>query len=76
MSRPVPDGGRKRRGRRPVFDREQVARIVFEQMDYHGEFDPSDPQWRAQADLERAVMGRLGSDPGREHGSRIDKKAA
>jgi hypothetical protein len=63
VSRPVPDGGRKRRGRRPVYDREQLTRIVFELMNHHGEFDPSDPQWRAQADLEAAVMERLGSIP-------------
>ena len=63
VSRPVPDGGRKRRGRRPVFDREQVARIVFDKMDHHGEFASSDLQWRSQADLERAVMEELGQIP-------------
>ena len=62
VSRPVRRRS-ERRGRRPVYDREQVARIVFEQMDYHGEFAPSDLQWRAQADLERAVMEGLGSNP-------------
>jgi hypothetical protein len=63
VSRPVPDGGRKRRGRRPQYDREQIARIVLELMTHHGEFDPSDPQWRRQADLETEVMVRLGSVP-------------
>jgi hypothetical protein len=63
VSGPVPDGGRKRSGRRPMYDREQITRIVFEQMNLHGEFYPSDPEWRAQADLERAVMERLGSNP-------------
>jgi hypothetical protein len=62
-SGPVPDGGRKRRGRRPQYDREQIERIVFELMTHHGEFDPSDPQWRRQADLETEVMVRLGSVP-------------
>ena len=46
-----------------MFDREQVARIVFEKMDHHGEFASSDLQWRSQADLERAVMEELGWIP-------------
>jgi hypothetical protein len=32
-------------------------------MDHHGEFDPGDSEWRAQADLERAVMEELGWIP-------------
>ena len=63
MSGPVPDGVRKRSGRGRVYDREKVTRIVFEKMDHHGEFDPGDQEWRAQADLERAVMEGLGSNP-------------
>jgi hypothetical protein len=63
VSGPVPDGGRKRKGRRRVYDREKVARTVFEQMDYHGEFDSGDPEWRVQADLERVVIEVLGSNP-------------
>jgi hypothetical protein len=52
-----------RRGPKRRYDPGLARQIVFEQMDHHGEFDPSDPQWRAQADLERAVMERLGSNP-------------
>ena len=37
--------------------------IVSEQMENHGEFYSGDLEWRGQADLERAVMERLGSNP-------------
>ena len=59
-----------------MYDREQVTRIVFERMDHHGEFDPSDLQWRAQADLERAVMEELGSIPAESTVRSLMKKAA
>ena len=66
--------GRKRRGRTPEYDQEQVKNIVFELMTHHGEFYPSDPQWRTQADLERAVMGRLESTPAESTVRRLIKK--
>jgi hypothetical protein len=74
VSGPVPDGGRKRSGQRPVYDREQITRIVFELMNHHGEFDASDPEWRAQADLERAVTETLGSNPAESTVRRLIKK--
>ena len=51
------------RGPKPRYDRGLVHQIVFEQMENHGEFYSGDLEWRGQADLERAVMERLGSNP-------------
>jgi hypothetical protein len=50
----------KRRGKKPIYDRARIQEIVFEKMDYHGEFDAADPDWKCQADLERAVLAELG----------------
>jgi hypothetical protein len=50
----------KRRGKKPIYDRACIQEIVFEKMDYHGEFDVADPDWKCQADLERAVLAELG----------------
>jgi hypothetical protein len=46
----------KRQGRMPKYDRQFIREKVFELMDHHGDFLESDPEWRCQADLERAVI--------------------
>jgi hypothetical protein len=56
---PQHEGNRKGRGRRRRYDREQIKNFVFELMDHHGEFVAEDPEWRSQADLERAVLEKL-----------------
>ena len=53
----------KRRGRKPMYDRARIREIVFEKMDHHGEFIPTDAEWRYQADLERAVSAELDDVP-------------
>jgi hypothetical protein len=55
-----------RRGPKPRYDRGLVRQIVFQQMDHHGDFSQDDPEWRAQADLERTVQKEFesrGYDP-------------
>ncbi len=52
-------GRAKRRGTNPTYDRERIREIVFELMDYHGEFDRADPEWRRKSDLERAGLDAL-----------------
>ena len=49
-------------GRKPKYNRERIQALVFEKMNYHDEFDPVDPEWRFQADLERAVLAQLGEE--------------
>ena len=53
----------RRPGRKPQYDRARIREIVFEKMDHHGEFDPTDAEWRHQADLERAVSAELDDAP-------------
>jgi hypothetical protein len=50
----------KRRGKKPIYDRVRIQKIVSEKMDYHGEFDVADRDWKSKADLERAVLAELG----------------
>jgi hypothetical protein len=45
---------RKSVGRPRIYNRERIRKLVFEKMDYHDEFCPDDPEWKSQADLERA----------------------
>jgi len=49
--------GRKpnKSGRKPKYSREQIREFVFEKMNYHGPFDLSDPEWRVEADLVKAL---------------------
>jgi hypothetical protein len=42
-------------GRKPKYSREEVRDFVFEKMNYHGSFDLSDPEWRVEADLVKAL---------------------
>jgi hypothetical protein len=42
-------------GRKPKYSREQIRDFVFEKMEYHGPFDLSDPEWRVEADLVKAL---------------------
>jgi hypothetical protein len=46
-------------GRKRSYDRARVRSLVFEKMDYHGEFAPEDDEWKSQADLERAISDEL-----------------
>jgi hypothetical protein len=48
---------RKRKGRKPQYDWEDVELFVKSQLDARGDFDDSDQvaDWRCQADLERSV---------------------
>jgi hypothetical protein len=46
---------KRRRGRRPAIDWTKVEKKIFQLMDYHSEFDPSEPEWDCQARLEAAV---------------------
>jgi hypothetical protein len=50
---------RGRRGPKPRYDREFIRRLVCELMDRHRDFSESNSKWRAQADLERAVIEAL-----------------
>jgi hypothetical protein len=58
-------------GPKPKWDPEAIKAFVFERMDYHGDFSPDDPAWRAIADLEREIQERFsghdGAGPG--HGT-------
>ena len=45
-------GGKQGRGRKPVYDREFVRKLVFDLMEEHGEFFAGDKDWRSKADLE------------------------
>lgn len=50
-----PAGDGVRRGAKPKFDWDIIESEALRLMDFHGDFDPSDPEWRVQADLERAL---------------------
>jgi hypothetical protein len=52
----------KRRGKPPIYDRPRIREIVFEKMEDNGEFLLADPEWRVEADLERAVLAELARD--------------
>jgi hypothetical protein len=56
----------ERRGRKPVYDRAFVRKLVFELMDYHGDFLAGDPNWQSKANLERAMQAKLEDKFGRE----------
>lgn len=44
-----------KQGRPPGYDWEDIKAEVFRLMDHHGNFDPSDPKWNAQARLEEQI---------------------
>lgn len=46
---------KNKRGRPPAFDWMAIRNRCFELFDHHGDFDPSDGQWNAQARLEEAL---------------------
>jgi hypothetical protein len=47
---------RQKPGPKPDFDWEMIGAKCYDLMDYHGEFDTSDPEWDCQARLEEALM--------------------
>jgi hypothetical protein len=47
------------RGRKPSYSRASFRKWVFDLMDYHDEFSLDDPEWKSQADLERAVADKF-----------------
>jgi hypothetical protein len=47
------------RGRKPSYGRASIRKWVFDLMDHHGEFYPDDPDWKSQADLERAILDKF-----------------
>jgi hypothetical protein len=53
------DGAHPRRGRKPLYNRARIRELVFEKMDHHGDLSPDDPEWKSQADLERAIADEL-----------------
>jgi hypothetical protein len=56
IARNVPGRDVHVRGRKPAYHRPSVRKWVFDLMDHHGEFSLDDPQWKSQADLERAIL--------------------
>ena len=59
IARSVPGRDVHVRGRKPSYDRASIRKWVFGLMDYHGEFSLDDPEWKSQADLERAILERF-----------------
>jgi hypothetical protein len=59
IARSVPGRDVHVRGRKPSYDRAPIRKWVFELMGYHGEFSLDDPEWKSQADLERAILDRF-----------------
>jgi hypothetical protein len=59
-SQPAP-----KRGRKNAIDWDSVVRpFVFEQLDYHGWPDASDPEWNSQAAVEKAVTEHINGAAG------------
>jgi hypothetical protein len=55
-----PYSGQNKRGPKPKYSPERIRAFVFEKMDYHGEFDPTDSEWRHEADLVEALTEEFG----------------
>ncbi len=53
------DVPRRSSGRKRLYDRTRIQTLVFDKMDYHGDFSPDDPEWKSQAALERAIADEL-----------------
>jgi hypothetical protein len=51
-----PDKKPSKSGRKPKYPPEQIRDFVFNKMDHNGEFYLGDPNWRAEADLVRALL--------------------
>jgi hypothetical protein len=49
----------KRKGRKPEFD-QLIKYELAKLFEYHGDLQDDDPEWRVQADVERAVRQKLG----------------
>jgi hypothetical protein len=47
------------RGRKPSYPRASIRKWVFELMGHHDEFSLDDPEWKSQADLERAILHKF-----------------
>jgi hypothetical protein len=57
---PGGDGAHSRPlGRKRLYDRARIQKLVFKNMNYHDEFSSDDPEWKSQADLERAIADEL-----------------
>ena len=50
-----PKSRKGKRGRRTAIDWTKADEKIFELMDYHGEFHPSEPEWDCQARLEAEI---------------------
>jgi hypothetical protein len=59
IARSVPGRDVHVRGRKPSYDRASIRKWVFDLMDNHGELSLDDPQWKSQADLERAILEKF-----------------
>ena len=59
IARNVPGRDVHVRGRKPSYHRPSVRKWVFDLMDHHGELSLDDPQWKSQADLERAILRKF-----------------
>jgi hypothetical protein len=53
------NASQKKRGAKPSYDWVDVEAYVHQLMNEHGDFRPWDSEWKAQADLERAVAEYL-----------------
>lgn len=59
-----------RKGRRPTYDWKACFAALDERFAHHGELSPDDPDWNAQADVERAAMeffSKFGQFPTESH---------
>jgi hypothetical protein len=59
IARSVPGRDVHDRGRKPFYDRTSIRKWVFDLMDHRDEFSLDDPEWKSQADLERAILDKL-----------------
>jgi hypothetical protein len=59
IARSIPGRDVHGRGRKPLYDRTSIRKWVFDLMDYYDEFSLDDPEWKSQADLERAILGKF-----------------
>jgi hypothetical protein len=52
--------GQGKRGPKLKYQPEKVRAFIFKQMDYHGDFDPGDVEWRGEANLVEALVIEFG----------------
>jgi hypothetical protein len=55
---PRPKPGK--RGPKLKYQPEKIRAFIFKQMDYHGDFDPGDVEWRGEANLVYALVTEFG----------------